>query len=281
MTKLAKFVQSQLKHDAPYAWFLRNQASTSPIFNSNHLAELDNRLESYLSCFCLSQTEQYLLLSKLSKNDWGAVYIIAVVALRSNNTTVFDDAVTALTELQQAKELSDAFSKIEYELAKPFLQKLLKHKDFDEAYYQCAPQDQQVPYLRGGEVIALYGLTPEDKTSFYLPKNKVPMQAILTNGERHNLSPVIDTLVIEPDEKRFTLVWRSRIALKRNIHEIETLIVGKPSRGWERAKMMDKLYLPLEQINAFKKEMQEQIAEEERLLLLDEKNNENLNEGNV
>ncbi|MFV1985062.1 MAG: hypothetical protein ACC657_16055 [Thiohalomonadales bacterium] len=127
MTKLAKFVQQQLKHDAPYAWFLRDQASTSPIFKCSHLTELDNRLESYLSCFWVSKTEQYLLLSKLNKTDWGAVYIIASVALRSNNGAVFDEAVTALTELQQAKELGDAFSKIEYELAKPFLQKLLKH----------------------------------------------------------------------------------------------------------------------------------------------------------
>jgi hypothetical protein len=98
------------------------------------------------------------------------------------------------------------------------------------------------------------------------------MQAILTNGEGHNLSPVIDTLVIEPDEKRFTLVWRSRIALKRNIHEVETLIVGKPSRGWERAKMMDKPYIPLEKLNEFKMKLKQQVAEEKRLQFYNDNN---------
>ncbi len=162
-------------------------------------------------------------------------------------------------------QLAGTYDKNWLDNIKPFLP-----EDFDEAYYQCAPPDQQVPYLRGGEVIALYGLTPEDKTSFYLPKNEVPMQAILTNGERYNLSPVIDTLIIEPDEKRFTLVWRSRIALKRNIHEIETLIVGKPTGGWERARLVDKRYLPLGKLNDFKKEMQSLIAEEQRLQALED-----------
>jgi len=145
--------------------------------------------------------------------------------------------------------------------------------DFDEAYYQCAPPDQQVPHLRGGELIALFGLTPEEKTSFYLPKNSVPMQAILSNGDRHNLNPVIDTLTIEPDEKCFYLVWRARIALKRNVHEVDSLIVGKPSAGWERARMMDKRYLPLIQLNSFKLELQQRIDEEERLRTLNKDNN--------
>lgn len=143
---------------------------------------------------------------------------------------------------------------------KPFLP-----TDFDEHYYQCAPLDQQIDYPKGGETITLVNLTPEGHTEFQLPQNNIPMQAMLSNGERHNLAPVIDTLTIEPDKGYFSLVWRARIGLKRNVHEVDTLIIGKPSKGWERARMMDKLYLPLHKLNAFKKYMQKQYAEEQRI----------------
>lgn len=138
-------------------------------------------------------------------------------------------------------------------------------EDFDEHYYQCAPKDQQLRYLNGGEEVTLVGIVPHGKLKFNLPKASVPMQAIHNNGDRHNLNPVIDTLIVEPDEERFTMVWRARIGLKKNIHEVGTLIAGKPTPAWERARMLDKLFLPLEELNAFKKHMQKQYDEEERL----------------
>jgi hypothetical protein len=50
------------------------------------------------------------------------------------------------------------------------------------------------------------------------------MQAILKNGDRHNLDPRIDTLTIEPDERRFTLVWRVHITIRQSLHEMDLLI---------------------------------------------------------
>ena len=74
-----------------------------------------------------------------------------------------------------------------------------------------------------------------------------------------------------------TMVWRSRIALKKNVHEVDTLIAGKPTPAWERARMMDKLFLPLDQLNAFKKRMEKQIAEEERIRKLNENDGDSSN----
>ncbi len=150
-------------------------------------------------------------------------------------------------------------------------------EDFDEHYYQCAPKDQQMPHIKGGEEVVLVGIVPQGKLQFNLPKVSVPMQAMLSNGERHNLAPVIDTLIIEPDDERFTMVWRARIALKKNVHEVDTLIAGKPTPAWERARMMDKLFLPLDQLNAFEKRMRKQLAEEERLRKLNEDNGDSNN----
>lgn len=125
--------------------------------------------------------------------------------------------------------------------------------DFDERYYQCAPEDQQCDHLRGGEQVRLMGLVPQGNLTFTLPKVTLPMQVILKNGDRHNLDPRIDTLTIEPDERRFTLVWRAHITIRQSIHEVGTLIVGKPTRGWEHARMVDKPYLSMHDLTAFGK----------------------------
>lgn len=143
---------------------------------------------------------------------------------------------------------------------KPFLP-----DDFDERYYQYAPEDQWIDYPQGGEEITLTHLTPEKSISFTLPSQQVPMQVIFTNGDRHNLNSVVDTLIIDPNKREFTLTWRARIGLKQSIHEVETLIVGKPSPGWERAHMMDKPYWDLHDLNQIRAMFKRQLAQEEKL----------------
>jgi len=83
--KYPKTLQSQLKHDTPYAWFLRDQASTSPIFHKKHLAELDNRLKAYLDCYLVSQRAGTSLLPTLDLSDWGSVFVTALTAIRTND----------------------------------------------------------------------------------------------------------------------------------------------------------------------------------------------------
>jgi len=66
-------------------------------------------------------------------------------------------------------KLGGSYDKNWVENIRPFLP-----DDFDEGYYQCAPEDQQITHLRGGELVSLFGLTPEDKISFKLPEKNVP-----------------------------------------------------------------------------------------------------------
>lgn len=123
--------------------------------------------------------------------------------------------------------------------------------DFDERYYQCAPQDQQTDYLKGGERVVLTGLTSQGQCAFMVPKIDIPMTAIMENNERRRLNPVIDTLCLEPDEGRFTLVWRAHLGIRQRTSEINTLLVGKPTRGWERARVVGKPYVAMERLGAF------------------------------
>src|SRR5262249_2280148 len=66
--------------------------------------------------------------------------------------------------------------------------------DFDERYYQSAPEDQQIPYPQGGETVELLNLTPGGKSTFTLPKRDVPIVFFRKSGEKEEKQAVIDTI---------------------------------------------------------------------------------------
>lgn len=116
--------------------------------------------------------------------------------------------------------------------------------DFNEAYYQAAPDDQQIPYLKGGEEVVMVNLTPEGRIAFHLPIIDVPVVFFRKKGGRHETQAMIDTIVIEPDKRIFTLTWRACVPLKKNIFEIPQILAGKKSRAWWRARELGKTYYP-------------------------------------
>ena len=46
----------------------------------------------------------------------------------------------------------------------------------------------------------------------------------------------MDTLVIEPDSQRFSLVWRAQLPLTRNLFDVPEVLIGSASRGWWRSR---------------------------------------------
>lgn len=116
--------------------------------------------------------------------------------------------------------------------------------DFDEQYFQAAPIDQQCSYLQGGEWVELHNLTPTGLTRFQLPTIDLPVVFFKKREETRHTHAVIDTLLIEPDMGRFSLVWRVSEPLKRNMFEIPQVLVGKMSKAWWRAKTLGKTYYP-------------------------------------
>ena len=114
--------------------------------------------------------------------------------------------------------------------------------DFDDRYYQCAPEEQQTGYLRGGEELELINLTPEGYVRFKLPTVEVPVTFYLKNHDETEIAAVCDTLVIEPDLKRFTMLWRASLPLRRNMFEVAQIVTGRMPRGWYRARELGKTY---------------------------------------
>ncbi|MFC0179595.1 DUF2169 domain-containing protein [Thorsellia kenyensis] len=106
--------------------------------------------------------------------------------------------------------------------------------DFDNRSFQCAPQNQIIAYPIGGESVELVNLIKGyPLVQFKLPKlNKLPLRILKTDYEALEIQPVVDTLYFEPYEQRFSVVWRSSIPLKRNIHEIKLVAIGYIGKNW-------------------------------------------------
>ncbi|CAI8993813.1 DUF2169 family type VI secretion system accessory protein [Pseudomonas chlororaphis] len=116
--------------------------------------------------------------------------------------------------------------------------------DFDQRYFQAAPEDQQTHYLRGGEDVLLLNLTPQERAGFRIPEMQVPVTFFLKKGGHETVQAVIDTLLIDTDTQRVEITWRTSRPLKRNLFEIAQVLVGSMSTGWWRARELGKDYYP-------------------------------------
>jgi len=107
-------------------------------------------------------------------------------------------------------------------------------RDFDERYHQSAPEDQQVNYPVGGEKVALLNLAPDrPNISFRLPRlDNMATRILRTDYSTEMPVSVVDTIYFEPDEQRFSVVWRANVPIKRRIHEFDTVAVGPVNVHW-------------------------------------------------
>jgi hypothetical protein len=116
--------------------------------------------------------------------------------------------------------------------------------DFDDRYYQCSPLDQQMDHVHREEEVVLGNLTPDGRTTFRLPALEVPVTFYYKNYEQKETDAVCDTVIIEPDLDRFTMLCRTSIPLRRNMFEVAQIVVGRMPRGWYRARQLGKTYYP-------------------------------------
>jgi hypothetical protein len=93
--------------------------------------------------------------------------------------------------------------------------------EFDFSIWNCAPADQQIDYLRGGEIFELVNLCKADTPSAQADEQGntvLKLQRLehecytlfhLDDGEMVSQPLLVDTVVIEPDEGTVTLIWRA------------------------------------------------------------------------
>ncbi len=105
-------------------------------------------------------------------------------------------------------------------------------KDFDERYYQAAPQDQQLPLPLGPLEVVLSGFTADGPRQFLLPHFAPPVHVFPKRGEREDLNAQLDTIVFDTDAETLTMSWRVARPLRQSLHELTQVVVGAKGRGW-------------------------------------------------
>ena len=120
----------------------------------------------------------------------------------------------------------------------------LAPKDFDPRHYMCAPADQQLAGIGGGEEITVIGMTASGRWDFRLPRITAPLRLIYDDRlEETAFKP--DTVLIEPDLKRVTLKARLAVVIRRNVPALQEIAFGHISPVWFTARRKRKLYLNL------------------------------------
>ncbi|MHC2300747.1 DUF2169 family type VI secretion system accessory protein [Rhizobium mongolense] len=115
--------------------------------------------------------------------------------------------------------------------------------DFDERYFQMAPPDQQIDPPRGGEEVVLVNLTPDGRESFRLPATSLPIT--LFKGSEKALESAIppDTVLFDPENRRFSLVWRVSQRFHRTILDFSECWVGPPTGSMLRARATGRAFV--------------------------------------
>jgi hypothetical protein len=115
--------------------------------------------------------------------------------------------------------------------------------DFDERYFQAAPEDQQLPIPEAPLEVEMRGLTPDGERRFTLPHFEAPVVLFPRRGEKEELLARLDTIVFQPDLELFTLTWRVARPVKKSLHEIAQVLVGKKGKEWWQQR--DRLAFPI------------------------------------
>jgi hypothetical protein len=96
-------------------------------------------------------------------------------------------------------------------------------KDFDFGYWNCAPEDQQIDYPKGGEEIVLLGFRPQEKEPMHcvLPPPHLHAVLRLHIGIIVGLPMRLDTLIFDLKDWTLSCVYRLQVAAKAQVRVLE------------------------------------------------------------
>ncbi|MCA9706816.1 MAG: DUF2169 domain-containing protein [Myxococcales bacterium] len=99
--------------------------------------------------------------------------------------------------------------------------------DFDRRHHNAASPGLVAPgHLRGDERVQTVGLSPEGTLGFTLPGIPPPaVRVSLAQAVDHRLSAVLDTLVVDLDDRRLTMLWRACLPLPEGPHDVRAIEV--------------------------------------------------------
>lgn len=106
--------------------------------------------------------------------------------------------------------------------------------DFDFAFWNAAPADQQIPWLSGGETIELLNIPitgAPGVTRFMLPEQSLCAQIVYESEEMVTMDFSIDTVIIDADQGTVTLLYRLRLPLEPSIEKVEARFLTEEGKA--------------------------------------------------
>ncbi len=98
--------------------------------------------------------------------------------------------------------------------------------DFDERFLQTAPPGLVAPgHLVGGESVQVAGCLPNGQAlAFDLPRCTIGTRFNF-RGDEIDVTPRLDSVIIEPDQRRVQLVWRAALEVDKHLLKLTALRV--------------------------------------------------------
>ena len=114
-------------------------------------------------------------------------------------------------------------------------------EDFDPAFFNVAPLDQQLERFQPGEEVRLTSMTPGGRERFFLPDFNVPV-TFVTEKLVHETAVEVDTVLIYPERKQLSLLARASFSPRPTILSLRQIIVGVATPGRRKAIQLGKIY---------------------------------------
>lgn len=103
-------------------------------------------------------------------------------------------------------------------------------EDFDDTFFRSAPPDQQMDrFLQGGEEVVLRNLTPAGVLRFSLPRVSIGFRTRINSETVHHRGE-LHTLILEPDEQRFVMVWQTALPCHHTLYTLKETVVFEKKR---------------------------------------------------
>ena len=84
-------------------------------------------------------------------------------------------------------------------------------------------------YLQGNEPVQIKNVSPRGELNFRLPIN--PLEVLVRINNRKEKPPLfMETVLIEPEENSFSVVWRASTACDKNTLNIEQIDINYVSQ---------------------------------------------------
>jgi hypothetical protein len=113
--------------------------------------------------------------------------------------------------------------------------------DFSPEYFNVAPSDQRLDEYQPDEEVRLFNMTTAVREVIRLPVLQVPVTFVAEDEISEEVA-VVDTVIIEPEERRLCLLARAQTDLALGPVSLTRIVVGELTEGMRKAVEKNKLY---------------------------------------